>query len=168
MNKTMSVKEILRSSILFVGLIAITFFILFKDNSIENIMESLKNVNLIYVFLGMVCMFIFICCEGINIRRMLKLFNYDISILKGLKYSFVGFFFSSITPSASGGQPMQVYYMSKDDIKFSHSSLILLIELASFQFVTISIAIISFIINCDFIISLNTGIKVLIFVGYIF
>ena len=30
MNKTMSVKEILRSSILFVGLIAITFFILFK------------------------------------------------------------------------------------------------------------------------------------------
>lgn len=168
MNKTMSVKEILRSSILFIGLIAITFFILFKDNSIENIMESLKNVNLIYVFLGMVCMFIFICCEGINIRRMLKLFNYDISILKGLKYSFVGFFFSSITPSASGGQPMQVYYMSKDDIKFSHSSLILLIELASFQFVTISIAIISFIINCDFIISLNTGIKVLIFVGIIF
>ena len=68
MNKTMSVKEILRSSILFVGLIAITFFILFKDNSIENIMESLKNVNLIYVFLGMVCMFIFICCEGINIK----------------------------------------------------------------------------------------------------
>ncbi|WP_195988644.1 lysylphosphatidylglycerol synthase transmembrane domain-containing protein [Clostridium sp. D53t1_180928_C8] len=168
MNKTMSVKEILRSSILFVGLIAITFFILFKDNSIGNIIESLKNVNLMYVFLGMVCMFLFICCEGINIRRMLKLFNYDISILKGLKYSFIGFFFSSITPSASGGQPMQVYYMSKDDIKISHSSLILLIELASFQFVTISIAIMSFIINYDFIISLNTGIKVLIFCGIIF
>ena len=168
MNKNMSTKDILKSCILFISLISITFFILFKDNSIGNIIDSLKSVNLIYVFLGMVCMFLFICCEGINIRRMLKLFNYNISLLKGLKYSFVGFFFSSITPSSSGGQPMQVYYMSKDDIKFSHSSLILLIELASFQFVTITISIIAFLANYDFIISLNTGIKILIFVGIIF
>lgn len=168
MNKTISAKDILKNSIFFVALIAITFFILFKDNSVGNIIESLKNVNLIYVFCGIICMFLFIFCESINIRRMLRLFDYDISILQGLKYSFVGFFFSSITPSASGGQPMQVYYMNKDEIKFSHSSLVLLIELASFQFVTITIAIISFIINCDFIVSLNTGIKVLIFVGIIF
>lgn len=165
MNKTISASRILKNSIFFITLIAITFLILFKDNSIESILKSLKNVNVIYVFLGILCMFLFICCEGINIRRMLRLFSYDISIFRGLKYSFVGFFFSSITPSASGGQPMQVYYMNKDGIKISHSSLVLLIELASFQFTTITIAIISFIVNYDFIVSLNTAIKILIFIG---
>ncbi len=156
MNKTISANRILKNSIFFITLIAITFLILFKDNSIESILKSLKNVNVIYVFLGILCMFLFICCEGINIRRMLRLFSYDISIFRGLKYSLVGFFFSSITPSASGGQPMQVYYMNKDGIKISHSSLVLLIELASFQFTTI---------NYDFIVSLNTAIKILIFIG---
>lgn len=165
MSKAMTSKSIFKNSILFIALIAITFFILFKDNSISNILESLRSVNIIYVFLGILCMFLFICCEGINIRRMLKLFSYNISIFRGLKYSFVGFFFSSITPSASGGQPMQVYYMKKDGIKFSHSSLILLIELASFQFATITIAIISFMLNYDFIVNLNTAIKALIFIG---
>lgn len=165
MNKTISTKGILKNSIFFIVLIAITFLILFKDNSIGSILKSLENVNFIYVFLGILCMFLFICCEGINIRRMLRLFSYDISIFKGLKYSFIGFFFSSITPSSSGGQPMQVYYMNKDGIKFSHSSLILLIELASFQFTTITIAIISFIAKYDFIVSLNTAIKLLIFIG---
>ena len=110
MSKAMTSKSIFKNSILFIALIAITFFILFKDNSISNILESLRSVNIIYVFLGILCMFLFICCEVINIRRMLKLFSYNISIFRGLKYSFVGFFFSSITPSASGGQPMQVYY----------------------------------------------------------
>lgn len=162
MNKTISAKGILKNSIFFIALIAITFLILFKDNSIVSILKSLENVNFIYVFLGILCMFLFICCEGINIRRMLKLFSYDISIFKGLKYSFIGFFFSSITPSSSGGQPMQVYYMNKDGIKFSHSSLVLLIELASFQFTTITIAIISFIAKYDFIVS---AIKLLIFIG---
>lgn len=168
MNKTISAKGILKNSIFFIALIAITFFVLFKDNSISDILSSLKLVNLIYVFIGILCMFLFICCEAINIRRMLRMFSYDISIFKGLKYSFVGFFFSSITPSASGGQPMQVYYMNKDNIKILHASLVLLIELASFQFVTIAIAIMSFIGNYDFIIRLNTGIKILIFTGITF
>lgn len=30
------------------------------------------------------------------------------------QYSFIGFFYSGITPSATGGQPVQLYYMSKD------------------------------------------------------
>lgn len=164
MSKAMTSKSIFKNSILFIALIAITFFILFKDNSISNILESLRSVNIIYVFLGILCMFLFICCEGINIRRMLKLFSYNISIFR-IKVFLCRFFFSSITPSASGGQPMQVYYMKKDGIKFSHSSLILLIELASFQFATITIAIISFMLNYDFIVNLNTAIKALIFIG---
>jgi hypothetical protein len=35
---------------------------------------------------------------------------------KVMRYSFIGFFFSGITPSASGGQPAQIYYMNKDNM----------------------------------------------------
>lgn len=164
----MSLKKILKSSLLFIALIGVTFFIVFKDNSFNNIVETLKSVNLTYIYVGILFMFFFICCEAINIRRMLRLLSYDISIVKGLKYAFVGFFFSSITPSASGGQPMQIYYMKKDNVDISHSSLVLLVELASFQFVTIVVALLSFMGNYKFIITLNPAIKILIGIGIIF
>ena len=153
---SMSLKKILKSSLLFIALIGVTFFVVFKDNSLNNIVETLKSVNLTYIYVGILFMFLFICCEAINIRRMLRLLSYDISIVNGLKYA-----------SASGGQPMQIYYMKKDNVDISHSSLVLLVELASFQFVTIVIALLAFIGNYKFIITLNPAIKVLIWVGII-
>ena len=58
MNKIIGAKGILKNSIFFIALIAITFFILFKDNSIGSILKSLENVNFMYVFLGILCMFL--------------------------------------------------------------------------------------------------------------
>ena len=36
------------------------------------------------------------------------------SLWRCIQYSFIGFFYSGITPSATGGQPVQLYYMNKD------------------------------------------------------
>lgn len=162
MNNT---KGFLKNGAIFLILISATFIVLFKDTSLVSLVTALKTVKVSYIFIGIICMFIFIACEGINIACMLKMFSYDISFLKGIKYAFVGFFFSSITPSASGGQPMQIYYMGKDKIKIAHSSIVLLIDLASFQVATIGIAIISLVFNYDFVLKMNIAVKILILIG---
>jgi uncharacterized protein (TIRG00374 family) len=61
-----------------------------------------------------------------------------------------GIFFSSVTPAATGGQPMQVYYMHKRKINISNAMLAMLICLATYQFVTVSIAIIGLIVKFNF------------------
>lgn len=38
----------------------------------------------------------------------------NFSFIEALKVAFVGVFFSAITPSSTGGQPMQLYLMSKE------------------------------------------------------
>ena len=58
MSKAMTSKSIFKNSILFIALIAITFFILFKDNSISNILESLRSVN-IRIFRNIMYVFIY-------------------------------------------------------------------------------------------------------------
>ena len=40
---SMSLKKILKSSLLFIALIGVTFFVVFKDNSLNNIVETLIN-----------------------------------------------------------------------------------------------------------------------------
>ena len=85
--------------------------------------------------------------ESINLGRTLKALNEKSNFLSNFKYALIGFFFSSITPAASGGQPMQIYYMHKDNIKIANSTLALLMNLFSMQVITISFAFISVIIN---------------------
>ncbi len=54
-----------------------------------------------------------------------------------IRYSFIGFFYSCITPSASGGQPAQIYYMSKDGLDVSVSTLVLMIVTITYKAVLV-------------------------------
>ena len=87
-------------------------------------------------------MALYAVADGINIRRCLKLDGYKISFAQMMKYSFAGFFFSSITPSSTGGQPGQLYFMAKDKLKVSHSAFTLLCALLSFQCAAVFLGVI--------------------------
>lgn len=167
MNKKKTDIHLIKNTVLFIALISVTFFILLKGQNISQIIETIKTINPIYLSLGLTSVFIFVCCEGLNIRRIFKTLNIKISFKRSLKYAFVGFFFSSITPSASGGQPMQVYYMKEDNINISHGSLALLVEVAIFQIVTIGIGFSSFILNYSFVIDKINSIRILLTYGVI-
>jgi uncharacterized protein (TIRG00374 family) len=85
--------------------------------------------------------------EAFNVKKILKSLGENITITQALKYTFIGYFFSSITPAASGGQPVEIYYMNKENVKGTNATLALLIHLCSFQIVTILLGIICAIIN---------------------
>lgn len=149
MNK--KTKRIIRNLIIFILLIILTFYIILKDQNITEIFSILENVKKEYIFIAIICMCIYITCEAINIKRTLNALNEKITIISSIKYALIGFFFSSITPAASGGQPMQIYYMYKDKISVANSTLALLINLSSMQIVTISVALISVIFNYKYL-----------------
>lgn len=148
MKKT---KRMIRNFILFIALIVLTFYIILKDQDITEIFNILKNVKIQYILIAILSMCIYIICEAINIGRTLKTLNEKSTFLKNVKYALIGFFFSGITPAASGGQPMQIYYMYKEKISVANSTLALLINLSSMQIVTISIALISVIFNHQYL-----------------
>ncbi len=140
-------KKYLRNLILFVLIILLTFYIIFKGKDINNIMNVLSGIDLKYILIAIACMCVYLVCEAINIGRTLKALGEKSTIYRNIKYALIGFFFSSVTPAASGGQPMQIYYMNKDKISVANSTLTLLINLTCIQIVTISIAIISLFFN---------------------
>ena len=144
-------KKIFRNLIFFILLIGITFYVLLKDQDILQILDILAKVKLPFVFLGMGCMAVYVMCEALNIGRTLKSLNEKSTFLRNVKYALIGFFFSSITPAASGGQPMQIYYMHKDKISVSNSTITLLMNLSSMQVITISFALISLVFNYKYL-----------------
>ncbi len=140
-------KKLFRNLAFFILLIGVTLYILLKDQDFFQMWEILKSVKLQYVFIGLGCILLYVVCEAINIGRTLRSLNEKSTFWRNLKYAFIGYFFSAITPAASGGQPMQIYYMHKDKISVSNSTLTLLINLSSMQIVTITFALVSLMFN---------------------
>ncbi|SCH87249.1 MULTISPECIES: lysylphosphatidylglycerol synthase transmembrane domain-containing protein [unclassified Romboutsia] len=165
-NKNLFYK-ILKNGGLFLILIAITFYFIFKSLDINKVIKTISQINIFYIIPAIVCMCVYIFCEASNTKRNLIALGYNPSIFRCINYSVNGFFFSSITPSASGGQPMQAYQMCKDDIKISHATLVLLIELIFFQVVTIMFSLIGFFTQQSLLLRSIGSIKYLLVLGLI-
>lgn len=90
-------------------------------------MQSMAMAVLLAVF--------FVAGEGCMIWYLLKGIGERAGLLRCISYSFIGFFFSGITPSATGGQPMQLYYMKKDGTKISSASVVLMAVAVIYKFV---------------------------------
>ena len=132
-----------RNLILFILLIVFTFWFIFKDQDIGEIINTIRSVDLKYVFIGMICMLLTYIIEAHNVRCILvSLGEKKLSIVKALKFTWIGFFFSAVTPAASGGQPVEIYYMTKEKIKAANGTMAMLLQLCSFQIATIVISII--------------------------
>lgn len=157
-----SSKSLVRNLIFFLLLISITLWILLKDQSITQILDIIKNVDLRFIAIAIVCMIFYMTFEAINIGRTLKALGEKSKFIKNFKYALIGFFFSSITPAASGGQPMQIYYMHKEKISVANSTLALLLSLTGMQVITITFALLSLCFNYQY---MNTALIIFFIVG---
>lgn len=165
MNSRITKKKLILNIVLLVTITIISLNFVLKGEDKREIISILGSTKKIYLYLGIILSLIFILGEAINIKSMLKIIDYDISLIKGIKYAFIGFFFSGITPSSTGGQPMQIYEMKKDGIQVSHSSLVLLLALVSYQIVSFLYGFVGLIWFKDTMVLSNKTVLSLIFAG---
>ena len=96
-------------------------------------------------------MVFFILGESVIIFYMMKTLGASVKMTHCALYSFVGFFFSCITPSASGGQPMQIFYMKKDKLPIPVTTLVLMIVTITYKAVLVVIGVLICFLGGDFL-----------------
>ena len=119
--------------LVFVG----TLYGVFHGEDLGEIFRILKTVNLWWLIPGVICVVIFIWGESIIIYYMMRTLGIKLKKWTCFLFSSVGFFFSCITPSASGGQPAQIYYMKKEKIPIPVSTLVLMIVTITYKLVLV-------------------------------
>lgn len=132
-------KKLIVNVLFLVLIFSFTFYGLLKEEELSDLIKSLELAKIGYLILGLVFVVIFVCSESVIIHYMMRSLNRETSFGSCIKYSFIGFFFSCITPSASGGQPAQIYYMKKDGIDIPTSSLVLMIVTIGYKLVLVVI-----------------------------
>lgn len=129
----------------FLAVMALTFYTILKGRNIGEIINALSGISLRYLIAAMGLAVFFVCTEGAMIWYLLysmhaqKAEKKTSSLLRCVQYSFIGFFYSGITPSASGGQPVQLYFMNKDGNKGADSTVVLMTVAAVYKFVLVVI-----------------------------
>ena len=142
-NRTLSKKYVkyIANTVFLAAMFGATYYLLFRDQELPDIMESVKRAQDSYLYAGIGLVILFVCSESLIIHYLMHAIKHRIALTQCIRYSFVGFFFSSVTPSASGGQPMQVYFMSKDGIDVAVSTLVLMVITIVYKAVLIILSV---------------------------
>lgn len=118
-------------------MMAVTGAVLFRGQSLSALWESLQQVKIPFLLGALSLMFGYVGCEAMCTCQILRRLGHRVSYRRCLGYSFVGFYVSSITPSATGGQPAQIYCMSQDRIPAAHGALNMMLIAACYQTATL-------------------------------
>ncbi len=132
----MNRKNLISAGVLLL-LAALTVSAIFKGNDMAAVFAAMGKLHPAYLCAAAATAIFFVSAEGLMIWYLLRLLDYKTSAAVCIKYSFVGFFFSGITPSATGGQPMQLYYMQKEGHKVSDSTVVLMTVAVIYKFVLV-------------------------------
>lgn len=109
------------------ALLAWTGYTVFRSQSPEEIWAVLLTVSPRYLAAGAALMAGFVCCEARATHLILRALGSPQPYRRCLVYACAGFFFSNVTPSATGGQPAQVCLMCRDGVPASHGTLDMLL-----------------------------------------
>lgn len=136
-----SKKKYIFSIVFFIALIFITFYLLFSNNDINAVFNTLKTIPLTHISIGIALVLVYLIVEAVYIKITINSLGGKFSLWQGFISACTEFYFSAITPSSTGGQPMQAYYMNKDGIPYAKSTIALLVNTITFKIIIIIMGI---------------------------
>ena len=134
-------KKVLIDAILFFVIIGLTLYGVFHGEDLSGLKDAIKESNILWLIPAVSLVLFFIAGESIVIWHMLDCYGIYVKERFCFLFSAVGFFFSCVTPSATGGQPMQIYFMKKEDIPVPIATVILLVVTITYKFVLVVVGI---------------------------
>ena len=134
-------KKIIFNGVFLAVVFALTLYGVFHGEDLSSMMDAIHRADKRWLIPGIALVAFFIWGESIIIWYMMRSSGIQLKKRTCFLFSSVGFFFSCITPSASGGQPMQIYYMKKEKISIPVSTVILMIVTITYKLVLVVIGI---------------------------
>lgn len=142
-------KTIFNLIVIILSICLVTYFCVSKDGLMDLMASSFK-INVFWLFMAIFMqlsnMFIDSYVTYLFVRKQYPRFT----LWDGIKVSCVGSFFSAITPSSTGGQPMQVYLMAKKKMDVGFSTSCMLQKFLIYQITSTIISVIAIIYKFQF------------------
>ena len=153
------------------ALIIITLIVVlvvgFNGNELSGMKRAFVSIKPIWIVVCFALFSIYVILDALCIHRFLRSQKHDVSFMSILYTSVIGVFYCNLTPGSSGGQPMQIYYLTKRNIPVGIGTSALTIKFFCFQVMLILFGAIAWMVFSDYImLAIGGGVWILI-MGYI-
>lgn len=96
-----------------------------------DVIDKLLSADPFWIFLSLLNALAIIFVDSLRISLLSRGCKNRVSLWQGMKASIYGFYASAITPFASGGQPFQIYYLTRIGLRVERASMIVGIKFIS-------------------------------------
>ncbi len=150
---------------LFLSLFTVWVLLNNSGLSLTELWQNITSSSPIWLLAAAICMLGFIFFEGSSIVLIVRALGFPAKKRRGFLYASADIYFSSITPSATGGQPASAYFMHKDGISTVAVTVSLLLNLTMYTLAIITLGLFSIIFFPKIFLEFNLSSKLMILTG---
>lgn len=136
-----SKRKVIGNAVFLAAVFALTIYGVFHGEDMAAVAGAMGAADIRWLVCGVLLVLLYIGGEAVCLWVMLSSFRLQMKMGVCVLFAAVDFFFSGITPSASGGQPMQIYYMRKEKIPVPVATVILMIVTITYKLVLVVVGI---------------------------
>ncbi len=159
-------KKLVLSLLVFLLLVVLTFYLLLRGQELDSLLQIVRRVDVVYLVAGALLVCLYLLCQGRAFQIILRSLSCRVGIWEATFYTCVDFYVSSITPSATGGQPAVMYYMSKNGIHVSKSGIVVLLNTIEYKVVLLLLSLGAVIYEAAYVGTSGWMMKLLILIGF--
>ena len=154
-------------TILVLLIMVVVFYIIMKDDY-QNIINTISSANHLLIVLSVIFILGYFFLKAESLYVIAKEQKKDIKFGQILHQTLITQFFNGITPFSTGGQPMQVYMLTKSGIHVGKATSIIIQDFLMYQLALVTIGIFALVSNQIFsFININIAVYSLIMLGFI-
>ncbi len=116
-----------------IGTFGMVLYFAFSSGDFTQIGTAIRDINPWWLLGGVGCFLVHMSLEGGSLYVFFRFQKVPVSLHLGLRVGLIGMYYSSITPAATGGQPMQVFSLKKRGIPAGITSSALAVKFFCWQ-----------------------------------
>ena len=144
-----NIKGIKKNAFLLLVVLLIILYFILKDD-FSRIVKALINVDLKWLLLAFAFIVIYWLLRALSLFIITKEYSKKLKFKRIFALTLITQFFNGVTPFSTGGQPMEVYYLSKSGIRASRGTNIIIQNFVFYQTALILHGIIAIVLNYKF------------------
>lgn len=126
-------KKILNFALIF-GTLLIVLLVGFNGQEMSGAVDALRSIGPGWIVFCLLAFGAYLGLDAVSLHYFLRRQGYRVRYSYILFVSIMGLYYSNITPGATGGQPMQVYYLNKRKVPIGIGSSALVVKFFCFHF----------------------------------
>lgn len=153
---------------IFIGLSLVVLFIyVFMVDDLSAIGRSIREIKPLWLVLSALCIALYWLCECWVLHVMTKKQHPSLRFADTFRITMIGQFFNCVTPSASGGQPMQAYYLVRLGVPLSVATAGLIARFIVYQSMLVLTCTAALLFRLSYFVSRISGFILVALIGFL-